>query len=604
MEQTPMKMRLLTLALASAGLLIACGGGDSSSPDNGGGTITTGTVTLTGVVASYNAVMPSTSVAIKCAAGAGTATTDATTGAYTVALRDAALPCVLKANGSSLVMHSVAPGSGTDKTVTVNISPLTELLVAQLTGADPASFMDTVTTAQLTGLVTTSKVQAAQASVLETLVTAGVGTGGVSDLISGSLSFAGSGTNYAVALGNLNGTLTSTGTTLTGLADTVATTAAATSAAGSSTATASSSTPSLPADLLLKPKAATCDALRSTTYRVVMFQPSTTTGANDTVTEINTMTFDAATLTATWADDGSTEVWTPVSGDNCHFTNPDGVDIAISPAGVAVARASNNSTGTPVYRLAMAFPEQSHARADLAGTWNTIGWMPNGGTLHDVDAGTFVLATDGAITSARCFDQPIGAAEASCTGQTTGLPNFSANSAGGFDLIGADITDPWRDRSFFYRAGNGDLMMVSLNASGEFILATKVRTLTLPTVGAATSHWNYELTTANQAVAAAYQTGNTVLNTDGSTGRWTRTAWNVTPVVTYPQTLEINQARNGYVHRLAATGVTQSDGSTRNVREFYSLTMRGMGISPVYLPNTSTTTTVNQLFLLSVQRPQ
>jgi hypothetical protein len=31
--------------------------------------------------------------------------------------------------------------------------------------------------------------------------------------------------------------------------------------------------------------------------------------------------------------------------------------------------------------------------------------------------------------------------------------------------------------------------------------------------------------------------------------------------------------------------------------------MRGMGISPVYLPNNSTTTSVNQLFLLSVQRP-
>jgi hypothetical protein len=598
-----MKMRLLTLSLASAGLLVACGGGGSTSSDNG--SITTGTVTLTGVVASYGAVMPSTSVAIKCAAGSGTATTDATTGAYTVALRDAALPCVLKANGSSLVMHSVAPGSGTDKTVTVNISPLTELLVAQLTGADPASFMETVTTAQLTGLVTTSKVQAAETSVLETLLTAGVATGGVSDLISGALSFSGSGNHYAVALGNLSSTLTSTGTTLTGLTDTVAATAASTSAAGSSTATASSATPSLPADLLLKPKAATCAALRSTTYRVVQFKPSVTTGATDPVTATNTMTFDAATLTATWNDDGSTEVWTPVAGDTCRFTNPDGVDIAISPAGVAVARTSETGAGTTVYRLALAFPEQSHALADLAGTWNTIGWETvSTGAALDATAGTFVMTGAGAITSARCFDQPIGTADGSCTGQTTGLPNVSASSAGGFDLIGLDATDPWRDRGFFYRAGNGDLMMVSLNASGEFMLATRMRTLTLPTVGAVTSHWNYELSTANQSVTPAYLTGNTVLSTDIGTGRWTRTAWNVAPAVTYPQTLEINKARNGYAHRLAATGVTQSDGSTRNVREFYSLTMRGMGISPVYLPNTSTTTSVNQLFLLSVQRPQ
>lgn len=597
-----MKMRTLTLALISAGLLAACGGGGSS--DDKKSTVTTGNVTLTGVVASYEAPLPSASVTIKCAAGNGTATADST-GSYNVTLQNAALPCVLKASGSTLVMHSVAPSDGntTNTEVVVNISPLTELLVAQLTGADPESFMETVTTTQLTGLVTTTQVRTAQTSVLETLVTAGVTTTGLTDLLSGALSFSGTGTSYAITLTDLGSSLSSSGSTLESLSDSIAATAAGTSAAGSATATAATSTPSLPAELLLKAKAATCDALRSTTYRVVMFQPSTTTGSNDTVTEINSMSFDAATLTATWADDNSTEVWTPVSGETCRFTNPDGVDIAISPAGVAVARAADNSTGTPVYRLAMAFPEQTHAVADLAGTWNTIGWQSNNSTLLDVDAGTFVLSSAGAITRARCFDEAVSAADSTCTEQTTLLPNLTANTAGGFDLIGTDTTDPWRDRTFFYRAGNGDLMMVSINATGEFMLASKQRTLTLPSVGMVTSHWNFYLNTANQSVTPVDQTGNTVASLDNSNGRWTRTAWNVTSAVTYPQTLEINKARNGYVHRLPATDVTQSDGSTRNVREFYSLTMRGMGISPVYLPNTSTTTSVNQLFLLSVQRP-
>ncbi len=146
-------------------------------------------------------------------------------------------------------------------------------------------------------------------------------------------------------------------------------------------------------------------------------------------------------------------------------------------------------------------------------------------------------------------------------------------------------------------------MMVSLNSSGEFFLATKQRTLVLPAIGASTVFWNFELNTTNQAVTAGYQTGNTVASLDSINGRWTRTSWNVTSAVTYPQTLEINKARNGYNHRLAATGVTRSDGSTVNVREFYALTMRGMGISPVYLPNNSTTGTANQLFILAVQRP-
>lgn len=597
-----MKMRTLTLALFSAGLLAACGGGGSS--DDKKSTVVTGNVTLTGVVASYEAPLPSASVTIKCAAGNGTATADSN-GSYNVTLQNAALPCVLKAEGSTLVMHSVAPSDGntTNTAVTVNISPLTELLVAQLTGADPESFMETVTTTQLTGLVTTTQVRTAQTSVLETMVTAGVTTTGLTDLISGALSFSGTGTSYAVTLTDLGSSLSSSGSTLESLSDSVAATAAGTSAAGSATATAATSTPSLPAELLLKAKAATCDALRSTTYRLVQFKPSDTTGSSDTVTATNTMSFDAATLTVTWTDDGSTEVWTPVSGEACRFTNPDGYEIAVSPAGILVGRTSNNDTGSTVYRLAMGFPEQVHAVADLAGTWNTIGWQSNNSTLLDVEAGTFVLSSAGAITRARCFDEAISAADSTCTEQTTLLPNLTANTAGGFDLIGTDTTEPWRDRTFFYRAGNGDLMMLSINATGEFMLASRQRTLTLPSVGTVTSHWNFELTPANQAVTASYQTGNTVASLDTSAGRWTRTAWNVSSAVTYPQTLEINKARNGYVHRLPATAVPQSDGSTRNVREFYSLTMRGMGMSPVYLPNTSTTTSVNQLFLLSVQRP-
>jgi hypothetical protein len=269
-----MKMRTLTLALFSAGLLAACGGGGSS--DDKKSTVVTGNVTLTGVVASYEAPLVAAAVTVKCAAGTGSGTTGSD-GSYKVDLQNAALPCVLKASGSTLVMHSVAPSDGntTNTEVVVNISPLTELLVAQLTGADPESFMETVTTTQLTGLVTTTQVRTAQTSVLETLVTAGVTTTGLTDLISGALSFSGTGTRYAITLTDLGSSLSSSGSTLESLSDAVAATAAGTSAAGTSTATAATSTPSLPADLLLKAKAATCDALRSTTYRAVTFGPST-----------------------------------------------------------------------------------------------------------------------------------------------------------------------------------------------------------------------------------------------------------------------------------------------------------------------------------------
>ncbi|MBP7520834.1 MAG: hypothetical protein KA896_10380, partial [Leptothrix sp. (in: Bacteria)] len=127
-----MKMRTLTLALFSAGLLAACGGGGSS--DDKKSTVTTGNVTLTGVVASYEAPLVAAAVTVKCAAGTGSGTTGSD-GSYKIDLQNAALPCVLKASGSTLVMHSVAPSDGntTNTEVVVNISPLTELLVAQLT---------------------------------------------------------------------------------------------------------------------------------------------------------------------------------------------------------------------------------------------------------------------------------------------------------------------------------------------------------------------------------------------------------------------------------------------------------------------------------------
>ena len=57
--------------------------------------------------------------------------------------------------------------------------------------------------------------------------------------------------------------------------------------------------------------------------------------------------------------------------------------------------------------------------------------------------------------------------------------------------------------------------------------------------------------------------------------------------VTVPQRLTQNNPRNGYTHRIAES-VTDSAGATVNVREFFAMGLRGMGISSVYLPNNLT----------------
>lgn len=123
---------LSALALAS---LVACGGG-------GGGDAASTGVTLKGYAAT-GVALASASVDIKCAQGTGTATTNAS-GYYETTLANAVLPCVLKvtnnvAGSNNVTLFSVAAGSGSGAVV-ANITPLTQLVVANATGNDPAAF--------------------------------------------------------------------------------------------------------------------------------------------------------------------------------------------------------------------------------------------------------------------------------------------------------------------------------------------------------------------------------------------------------------------------------------------------------------------------------
>ena len=550
------------------------------------------------------AALANASLAATCASGTQTATTSAS-GGYTLTIAGGALPCVLRATSSdgATRLHSVAPTS-TASSVTVNVTPLTELVVARLTGNEPAAYVSGVVPATLAGTATASNVAAAQASVASTLAAGGVNTSSAGDFISGPLVAAAPGTvgnAYDVVLDNLNATLTTAGTTLAALTTTIA--AGTTAPASGGGTNGASEAPSLPADLLLKPKASNCGSAASTSYRLIKQAPSPT----GTVTAVDTVDFDAATLTLRLP--GTTTVidtFTP--NGNCRYTGTGGSDIVVSPAGLLVARATIGADDTSVAasargttRMIVGLPVQAIAVADLAGTWNTASWELDVST-YAADGVIITIGSNGAITQFKCGGNTAATPESACSVFTALLPVFSANSAGGFNITSTDPAEPYTDRALAYRAGNGDLMGVFLSGSGSLGFFTKQRTLTLPALNQVSSVWNVDVNTSALAPNALSFNTHTVgsLNT-GAVSLVRNTAANGS-TVTVPQTLQYNVARNGYIYRPTATA-TNSSGATVAIREAYLLPLRGFGLTAYYLPaTTGTGATSNAGFGISVAK--
>jgi hypothetical protein len=435
-------------------------------------------------------------------------------------------------------------------------------------------------------MATASAVSAAQSAVASTLTAGGLDTASAGDFMAGTLVAANgstAGNAYDALLDRLKTQLASSGTTLTTLAKTIAA-----AAGGSSGATITDNKPGLPPELLLKPKAANCASLASGAYRVIKFAPS---GGN-TVSAVGLINFVASTLTQ--SDPGSADSSTWTANGNCRYSTPDGADVVVSPAGVLVARAKIGMNDTSVApaargttRMVIAFPVQNIAPAELAGSWNFGGW--NAGaqpSLYDIASEIGTIASSGAVTQFKCGGAPLSTPESSCPVYTTLLPVISANSAGGFDITGTDPADRYVDRGFAYRAGNGDLMLVALSASGGLTFGTKVRTLALPLAGDVTPTWHIDVGVAALANASLYSRTRTILSVDPASSTVFRNSANNGSSVTYPETVQYNGGRNGTTYRQAAS-VTASDGTTVQVREAFSLPLLGFGVTPYYLPPTS-----------------
>jgi hypothetical protein len=574
----------LVIAMATAGLLVACGGSPSSSstPSTGG----TSTLTLSGVVAK-GAALAGASVTATCAAGTVTPATSAGDGSYTLTVTSGTLPCVLEATGTGadagLVLHSVALGTGS--TATSNITPVTELLVAQLTGQDPAAFMAAADATTLNSTVTTTNLDAAKTEVIATLAAAGLDTTALAsaDMVSGTLQ-AGTGAGYDGVLDALGVALTDSGTTLAQLTATVVSTVGGTTP-GTET---SAPTSALPADLLLRPKAANCDALRSTSYRLIKLAASN--GAENTpTTAVETFSFNAQTLTATF---GESDTMTFVANGNCRYTLPEG-EAVVSPAGVIVLRHlvgnDDDTVGSGdrgVAHMMIGLPVQDLAVADLVGEYAFLG--VDRGPIEGYGGFATVLAS-GTVNGFSCWDDALSVAEASCTPFGAYTEVLSRNNDGSFAWGSAPgESDPWTDTVFAYKAGNGETLLVALTHSGEPTFGVKRRTLTVPSVGQTSANWTVLVDGNLVALPSISETSHEIASVNGST-----VVRNTTENgATVQQTLAYNVGRAGYLTRSAGTGV----------RPFIGLAMPGLGLTAIFMENTATAPANNARFALSVRQ--
>jgi hypothetical protein len=429
--------------------------------------------------------------------------------------------------------------------------------MAQLYGRSPADAHAGFDAAVLTP----AAVQAAANAAVTLLGQAGITMSG--DPVSGPLAI---GDANDQALDKLKANLDSSGTTLAQVADTLI-------AAQGGTPTGS--VQALPPTQLLAGAAPNCKWLRSGKYRVVFAGPQ---GGTDTVT------LDAPTLKIINSDD-STDTLVP-NGD-CQYKQPDGSELAFTPAGVGIVRSQEGPAGT--YLLGVVFPEQVHPLSVTEGTWNLIALgdvdSDSGQGIPRVYSGTITFNAAGRSVGTTVF----------CDGLRTCVDEapfaeevHTVNASGGFDFDGG--------RNFVYRLASGQKMLVAWARDGSFILGTPQVPRAAPTIGTVNRSLNFTLTPAYTANALPSISQNTVRAFEEATGIFTRDSIvNFTTGVTQPERIEINKFLQGFSHRIPEQ-VVDSAGATRNVGEWVVLTLPGMGFSPVAFPS-------NNTLVLSVNQP-
>jgi len=527
-----MKIDLPTVApaacacLALAILTTGCGGGggdDAAAPPPA-----TTAVTVSGV-AAVGAMLSNASVTVKCSGGNATGIT-ATDGSYSVPVSGGALPCAVRVSGSGVTLHSLATGTGSS--ATANVTTLTEMVLASAQSLAPAAWFDafTAASAPATGALTN-----AVAAVETALQAAGVDTTALADPFTAPL-----------AAGNAQDALLD----------------------------AVGAAPLPAAELLTAAADVTCSGLRSGTYRILV--PG---GGEDGVAS-DLLRVDTQTHTLTVYDSGKwNKVISYTASGGCRFGTPDGATFVVAATGIIVGKVDGGVTPF------IAFPEQTAALADLAGTWNGISVDTSEGVVARQEV---TLDASGGITgTVRSCDL----VNANCT-DDGGKATITVDPAGGYRATFADGTF---DRLYLYRGAGGARMLVGVwHGDVGFEVLTPKAPRALPAVGAVRNSFElqYDLSLSTASPITDFQ--QTVVSVDSGAGTWVRRR--TLGASTVDETLAINVPVDGYTHR-AAQSLTAANGQPANVREFTALGVPALDLAFIVFPANGTSGTMLGLSL-------
>ena len=168
----------LALAILVVILFSGCGGGSNSAGLGAAGgpeqSPTPGSMptvlTLSGTAATGRAIAAA-AISAKCQVGSGSATT-ADDGRFQISVTGGTLPCLLQATDPTdgTTLHSAAGGAdGTANAVTVNVTPLTEMLAARALGQPPAAFFSAFDASSATQNLSSARLKSAQVDVTTVL---------------------------------------------------------------------------------------------------------------------------------------------------------------------------------------------------------------------------------------------------------------------------------------------------------------------------------------------------------------------------------------------------------------------------------------------------
>lgn len=499
-------------------LLSACGGGGGG----GDGPAPPAPLTLQGTAAT-GAAIANAPVSAKCSTGNGNATTNAS-GNYTITIATASLPCVVEvAPAAGAALRSVIAGSG-GGTATVNITPLTELVVARVARSAPASFFANFDSTR----VTDAAFNAALAQVTS-------GLQGVVDLtglnpVTGTLVV---GDAHDQKLDQLKAALVKAQSTFAEL----------------TTAAVTSSNSMASVNRLVQPAYGTCSGLRSGKYVILNPHEAGPTGLPEYIA--HSFTVDAVKMTQ--IDDVDTtrqEIAINPGTQPCKFTTALRDSIAtlyVAKSGVMVWVDPGPPPPVPPRpgRTSLALPAQALLLDDLAGSFNSLAYeRPAIGAPFAPASGTMTIDAAGQVTA-----QSSCSGLAPCTPAAGPLVGFTVNGSGGFNK------GPLRYFGFQNTAGDVSLLAID-SRNGSIYVAAEQAALSLPATGEVAHVFDLRVT-GSTFTSAETEESTTVTAIDTASQSYTRQRLADGRIDTFT----INKPRSGMSYRPAGNSQTTGGGS-------------------------------------------